>query len=336
MRAMPKLETPAPVEVIGAGYYLPERILTNADLERMVDTSDEWIVERTGIHERRIADDSMSTSDMAVLAAQKALDNAQLSAEDLDMIICATITPDMMFPSTACLVQRGIEARNAFAFDISAACTGFIYAMATAYSYLASGYVGNALIIGAEKLSAITDYKDRNTCVLFGDGAGAVVVKRTDRTGHGIRDFILESDGRNAHWLQVPAGGSRMPASTKSIGERLHYISMEGREVFKFAVTAMKRTTVRIAERNNLKAEEITWLIPHQANKRIIDAAAEALGLDQSHIHYNIHKYGNMSAASTAVGLAEVVLHNNLKEGDYLLLVAFGAGMTWGSLLIRW
>ena len=336
MRLPPKLEAPVPVRIAGVGYYLPERILTNADLEKMVDTTNDWIIERTGIHERRIAPPEMSTSDMGVKAATAALGNAGMKAEDLDMIICATVTPDMMFPSTACLVQRGIDARAAFAFDLAAACTGFIYALATAYVHLASGYVRNVLVIGAEKLSAITDYKDRNTCVLFGDGAGAAILTRADTPGHGIIDYILESDGRNADWLKVHAGGSRMPASTKSIGERLHYISMEGREVFKFAVTAMKRSTVRIAERNNIKAEDITWLIPHQANKRIIDAAAEALGLDKSRIHYNIHKYGNMSAASTAVGLAEVVLNNHLEPGDNLVLVAFGAGMTWGSLLIRW
>jgi 3-oxoacyl-[acyl-carrier-protein] synthase-3 len=336
MRSLPELGKPVPVGVVGAGYYLPDRILSNADLEKMVDTSDQWIVERTGIRERRIADPNVSTSDMAVFAAKAALEHAAMQAEEIDMIICATVTPDMLFPSTACLIQKGIDARNAFAFDISAACTGFIYAMATAYTYLASNYVDSVLVVGAEKMSSITDYEDRNTCVLFGDGAGAVVLKRIDKPGHGIIDFILESDGRNAHWLQVPAGGSRMPASTRSIGERMHYISMEGREVFKFAVTAMKRTTVRIAERNNIGADDLTWLIPHQANKRIIDAAAAALGLSQDRIHYNIHKYGNMSAASTAVGLAEVVLHNNLEEGDTLLLVAFGAGMTWGSILIRW
>jgi len=324
------------VGVIGAGYYLPERILTNKDLEQMVDTSDEWIVERTGIHERRIAPPEMSTSDMGVLAAKAALRNAGLTGNDIDMIICATVTPDMMFPSTACFIQRGIEARESFAFDITAACTGFIYALATAYAYLASGYVHNVLVVAAEKLSAFTDYEDRNTCVLFGDGAGAVVLSKINKPGHGIIDFILESDGRLANLLQVPAGGSRTPASTSSIGERMHYISMEGREVFKFAVTAMKRTTVRIAERNGIKAEDIRWLIPHQANKRIIDAAAEALGLDASRIHFNIHKYGNMSAASTAVGLAEVVLNNGLKDGDIILMVAFGAGMTWGSVLIKW
>lgn len=252
------------------------------------------------------------------------------------MIICATVTPDMQFPSTACLIQKGLGARDAFAFDVAAACTGFIYALANAYTFIACGYVKNVLVVGAEKLSSITDYQDRNTCVLFGDGAGAAVLTRSTTPGHGIIDFILESDGRNAHWLQVPAGGSRTPASTRSIGERMHYISMEGREVFKFAVTAMKRTVVRIAERNNLKAEDITCLIPHQANKRIIDAAAKALGLDAARIHFNIHKYGNMSAASTAVGLAEVVQERHPQPGDNLVLVAFGAGMTWGSLLIRW
>jgi len=336
MELPPQVKNPVPIAIRGAGYYLPDRVLTNADLERMVETSDEWITERTGIKERRVADPAMSTSDMAICAAKRALANANMQPGEIDMIICATITPDMQFPSTACLIQKGIEARGAFAFDVSAACTGFIYALANAYTFIASDYVKNVLVIGAEKMSSITDYTDRNTCVLFGDGAGAVVLSRTDNPGHGIVDFILESDGRNALWLQVPAGGSRIPASTSSIGERMHYISMEGREVFKFAVTAMKRTTVRIAERNNLKAEDITWLIPHQANKRIIDAAAAALGLDASHIHFNIQKYGNMSAASTAVGLAEVILEKKPKAGDHLLLVAFGAGMTWGSLLIRW
>ena len=336
MRLPKKIESTVPVEIVGTGFYLPERVLTNADLEKIVDTSNDWIVDRTGICERRIAPPDMSTSDMAIKAAAAALDKAQLRGEDLDMIICATITPDMQFPSTACLIQQGIDARNAFAFDISAACTGFIYALATAYTYLASGCAHNVLIVGAEKLSAVTDYEDRNTCVLFGDGAGAAVLKRTENEGHGVIDFILESDGRNAHWLEVPAGGSRKPASHQTVDAHEHFTRMMGREVFKFAVTAMKRTTVRIAERNGLAAEDITWLIPHQANKRIIDAASGAMGLDQSRIHYNIHKYGNMSAASTAVGLAEVVAFNNLQPGDYLVLVAFGSGMTWGSALIRW
>jgi len=336
MRLPLKLDAAVPVEIVGTGYYLPDRVLTNADLEKMVDTNNDWIVERTGIYERRIADPDMATSDMAINAAKIALEKAGLSGDEVDIVICATITPDMQLPSTACLIQKAIDARNAFAFDVNAACTGFIYAMATAYSYLASGCARNALVVGAEKLSSITDYKDRNTCVLFGDGAGAAVIKRTDNPGHGIIDFILESDGRNSHWLQVPGGGSRKPLTAENLGERSQYINMAGREVFKFAVTAMKRTTVRIAERNGLEAEDITWLIPHQANKRIIDAASGALGLDQSRIHYNIHKYGNMSAASTAVGFAEVVENNNLQPGDYLLLVAFGAGMTWGSLLIKW
>ena len=336
MKKIPKLETHVPVEVIGAGYYLPERIMTNKELEDLVNTSNEWIVERTGIHERRVATENEYTSTLATQAAKKAIENAGITPEDIDMIVCSTITPDMQFPSTACLIQEAIGAKNAFAYDITAACTGFIYALSTAYMYLASDYVKHVLVIGAEKMSSITDYTDRNTCVLFGDGAGAVVLKRTENKGHGFVDFILESDGRKAHYLEVPAGGSKTPASLKSIGKKMHYISMEGREVFKFAVQAMKRTTVKIAERNNLSADDITWLIPHQANKRIIDAAAQALGLDKSKIHFNIQKYGNMSAASTAVGLAEVILNNNLKSDDYLLLVAFGAGMTWGSTLIRW
>jgi len=336
MKNLPKLEKKVPVEIVAAGYYLPDKVLTNADLEKMVDTNNEWITERTGIHERRIAAPDVATSDMAILAAKAALENAKMDAEEIDLIVCGTITPDMQYPSTACFIQRGIGARNAFAFDLSAACTGFIYALATAYMYLSNDYIKTALVVGAEKLSTITDYKDRNTCVLFGDGAGAVILKRTENEGHGIMDFILESDGRNANWLEVPGGGSRNPATKETIDQRLHYTKMRGREVFKFAVTAMKRTTVRIAERNDLKAEDITWLIPHQANKRIIDAAAQALGLDRKKIHYNIHKYGNMSAASTAVGLAEVILNNDLQKGDYLLLVAFGAGMTWGSALIKW
>jgi len=336
MKKIPKLETHIPVEIIGAGYFLPEKIMTNKDLEKLVDTDNEWIIERTGIHERRVANENEYTSTLGSEAAKKAIENAGISPEDIDVIICSTITPDMQFPSTACLIQEAIGARNAFAFDITAACTGFIYALSTAYMYLASDYAKHVLVIGSEKMSSITDYTDRNTCVLFGDGAGAVVLKRTEKEGCGFVDFILESDGRKAHLLEVPAGGSKTPASLKSIGKRMHYISMEGREVFKFAVQAMKRTTVKIAERNNISADEITWLIPHQANKRIIDAAAQALGLDRNKIHFNIQKYGNMSAASTAVGLAEVILNNDLKEGDYLLLVAFGAGMTWGSTLIRW
>lgn len=336
MKLPPKLTPTVSVGIAGAGYYLPERVLTNAELEKMVDTNDTWIVERTGIKERRVAETNMATSDMAVHAAKDALERSGVDAEDIDLIICATITPDMQYPSTACLIQREIGARHAFAFDISAACTGFIYALATAYGYFSAGVVQNVLVVGAEKMTSITDFTDRNTCVLFGDGAGAVVLSKGDDPERGIRDFILESDGRNAHWLTLPAGGSRMPASANTVKNNMHFTKMKGREVFKFAVQAMKRTTVRIAERNELTADDITWLIPHQANKRIIDAAAKAMGLSQDRIHYNIHKYGNMSAASTAVGLAEVVTHNNLQPGDYLVLVAFGAGMTWGSALIRW
>lgn len=323
------------VGVLGLGYYLPERILTNTDLEQMVDTSDEWITTRTGIKQRRIADEKEATSDLAKIAALRCIESAGLKPEQVELIIVATITPDMLFPSTACIVQGKIGASNASCFDVSAACAGFIYAIAVAEQFVKSGAVNNALVIGAEKLSTITDWKDRSTCVLFGDGAGACLLGKV-REG-GILSIHLGSDGRLCDILNIPAGGSRLPASHKTVNERLHYIKMEGSELFKQAVVIMADAAKIAAKKAGLNsAKEIDFVIPHQANLRILNAVAKRLGLSEDKIFLNIERFGNMSSASTAVALAEADEQNKLKKGDIVLLDAFGGGLVWGAIILKW
>ncbi len=321
--------------ITGTGSYLPTNVVTNDDLAQKVDTSDEWIQSRTGIKERRILAEAEATSDMCIKAAERALEDANISADKLDLIVVGTVTPDMLFPSTACLVQDKIGAKNATAFDVSAGCTGFIYALATGSKFLEAGFYKNALIIGSDAVSRVIDWSDRSTCVLFGDGAGAVVLQASD-SEEGIIGSYLRSDGGGSHYLHLPAGGSRLPATEKTINDTLHSLKMEGREVFKFAVRAMEEATLKVLTENNLSLEEIDHLIPHQANIRIIESSLKRLGLAEEKVFVNLHKYGNMSGASVPVALDEAARQGKFKKGDLLVLVAFGAGLTWGSSAIRW
>lgn len=329
------MDKPKRVGIIGLGHYLPERVVTNADLERMVDTSDEWITTRTGIKQRRLADKGTATSDIAALAAAEALKDAGLNPKDLELIIVGTITPDMQFPSTACLVQAKIGAAGAAAFDVSAACSGFIYAIAVAEGLIKTGQYKNALVIGAEVLSSIVDWQDRNTCVLFGDGAGAAVLAPVDEGG--ILSVHLGADGNGAELLNVPAGGSRIPADIDTVKNKMHYLKMSGNEVFKLAVKAMADAADKAAKKAGITSVEgIDLIIPHQANIRILMAVANRLKLPESKLFLNVEKYGNMSSASTAVALYEAVKTGKVKKGDNILLVAFGAGLTWAGSVIKW
>ncbi|HAE92524.1 beta-ketoacyl-ACP synthase III [Tissierella praeacuta] len=323
------------VGISGVGSYVPEKVVTNNDLSKIVETSDEWIIERTGIHERRIASDNMATSDMATIAAKNALEDANIKSKDIDLIIVATVTSDHAFPSTACIIQKNIGAVNAAAFDINVGCSGFVYGLSIGESFIKSGMYKKVLVIGAETLSKIVDWGDRNTCVLFGDGAGACVLEKCEE-GFGILSIELGSDGNNGEVLTQPAGGSRIPASIDTIESKLHFIKMDGKEVFKFAVRVMEKTSINTLKKANLELNDLDFLIPHQANMRIIDAAAKKLKLEKDKICVNLNKYGNMSSASIPVALNEAVKDNRIKKGDNILLVAFGAGLTWASMVIRW
>ncbi|USG68395.1 ketoacyl-ACP synthase III [Brevibacillus ruminantium] len=323
------------VGILATGSYTPEKVLSNFDLEKMVDTSDEWIVTRTGIRERRISEPNQASSDLALEAAKKALAKANISAEQLDMIIVGTVTPDTMFPSTACILQEKLGAKKAAALDVSAACTGFLYAIATGSQFIANGLYRYVLVVGVETLSKITNYKDRNTCVLFGDGAGAAVLGPV-KDGFGFQAFELGADGSGGALLSQPAGGSRIPASSESIANDLHYISMAGGEVFKFAVRVMNSATEAVLDKSGLTKEDIDLLVPHQANKRIIDSAVQRFGLSEDKVAINLHRYGNMSSASIPVALDEAIQEGRVKEGDNIVLVGFGGGLTWGASLLKW
>ncbi|MBU0709878.1 MAG: ketoacyl-ACP synthase III [Candidatus Omnitrophica bacterium] len=322
------------VGIIGVGEYLPKKVLTNADLEKMVDTSDEWITTRTGIKQRRMVGRGEATSDLAIKAAKRAIAETSIKPEELDLIIVATITPDMAFPSVACLLQNALHAKHAISFDISAACAGFVYAIAVAQQFIARGGCRNALVVGAEVLSSITDWKDRNTCVLFGDGAGAAVL--AEAKSGGILSTYLGSDGSKADLLRLPGGGSRHPATQATIKKRLHFIKMQGNELFKLAVTTMANAAQQALKRAGMECKDIDMVIPHQANMRIILAMAKKLGLAKEKIYFNIAKYGNMSSASTATALCEAVKEGRIKKGDVVLLDAFGSGLVWGACVIRW
>lgn len=322
------------VGIIGTGKYVPEKILTNKELEQIVDTNDEWIVTRTGIKERRIAADEQATSDLAYEASLVALKNANINVSDLDLIIVATITPDKFFPSTACIVQQKLGA-TCPAFDLSAACSGFTYGLSTAYSFVAAGQYNKVLVIGAETLSRITDYTDRNTCILFGDGAGAVVVGEVE-PHRGFKSFVLGADGSGGELLKIDAGGSRFPASIDTIENRQHYLKMAGSEVFKFAVRVMGNSSEEAIEKAGLQKSDIDFLIPHQANIRIINSALERLKLTEENAIINVDQYGNMSSASIPVALAEAAEQGRLNEGDAICLVGFGAGLTWGASVLIW
>jgi 3-oxoacyl-[acyl-carrier-protein] synthase-3 len=316
--------------------YVPPRVLTNADLEKMVETSDEWILQRTGIRERHIVDPGVATSDLAVAAATQAIARAGLTPADIDFIVVGTTTPDMLFPSTACLVQDRIGAPRAWGYDLFAACSGFTYALTTAAHLVTGGASRHALVIGADVMSSIIDYTDRTTCVIFGDGAGAVVVEPSDDPEIGIIDFENYVDGSGGSALCMPAGGSRRPASRETVEQRLHYVKQDGQTVFKFAVRNTEEACRRILERNGVRPEEIDLFVSHQANRRIILSAAEKLGVPPEKVIINIEKYGNTTAATIPLALDDAVAQRLLKRGDLVLMVSVGAGFTVGALLLRW
>jgi 3-oxoacyl-[acyl-carrier-protein] synthase-3 len=324
-----------PCSITGVGSYVPERIMTNAELEKLVDTSDEWITTRTGIKERRIAAAGEFTSDLGAEAARRAMEMAGITADQIDLIIVASITPDMPFPNTASLVQQKIGARRVPAFDIEAACSGFLYALEVGQNFIAARTFETVLVIGAEKLSAITNWKDRNTCVLFGDGAGAAVLQNRANS-HGLLTTALGADGSKAELLSMPGGGSRCPASAQTVADGLHFLRMDGKETFKNAVQAMCSAAKEVLARCEIDITRIKCVIPHQANRRIIDAVGERLGATPEQIFVNLHKYGNTSAASVAIALDEAVRSGIVQRGDLILIVAFGAGLTWGAAVIEW
>lgn len=321
-------------KITSVGHFLPEQILTNEDLEKMVDTNDEWIRTRTGIHERRILKDpEKATAFMATEAASEALDRAGVDAGDVDAIIVATVTPDFIFPATACLVQKRLGADRAYGFDLSAACSGFIYALTTGAMMIESGRHEKVLVIGADKMSSIIDYTDRTTCILFGDAAGAVLLEPSDDET-GIIDFIHHSEGDEERQLYQQGGGSRFPASEETVRERMHFLRQEGRSVFRRATEAMADVSEQIMEKNDLTGDDVAWLVPHQANKRIIDATARRMGLSSEKVMINIQKYGNTTAATIPLCLYD--WKDELNRGDNLILSAFGGGFTWGAVYLKW
>ncbi len=321
--------------IAGVGTYVPERVLTNAQLKEMVDTSDEWICSRSGIRERRIASPDQTTSELAVVAAKRALADAEVTPEEVDLVLVATNTPDMYFPATACLVQERIGAQYAGAFDLAAGCTGFIYATAVGSQFIATGSYRTVLIIGAENLSKITNWKDRNTCILFGDGAGAAVLQPATE-GSGILAFKLWADGAGASYLTLPAGGSKCPATRETVDGKMHYIHMKGRKVFKFAIKIMGEAAEEVLAEAGLSKSDIDFFIPHQANIRIIDSAAKRLGLPMEKVLVNVDRYGNTSTASIPLALEEAVHSGRIKKGDNIIMVGFGAGLSWGAIAVRW
>ncbi len=331
------MEQISTIQVTGTGSFLPDSVLTNQDLEKMVDTSDEWIITRTGISERRIAKNGLTTSDMAAMAAQKALEKAGRKPEEIDVIIVATVTSDYMFPSTACLVQKKIGAVNAAAFDLSAACSGFLYALISGFAYINSGCYKNVLIIGAESLSKITDWTDRSTCVLFGDGAGAVVLEQNNiSNATKVLYKCLGADGSGSYMLEVPAGGTAKPASAETVNNREHYIKMKGNELYKWAVNKMKDLVEESIVKSGISCEDIKYIIPHQVNIRIIEGALKRLNIPIEKVIINLDRYGNTSSASIPIALDELNRNGNLKKGDIIVLVAFGSGLTWAACTLKW
>ena len=323
------------VGIIGIGSFVPEKILTNKDLEKIVDTNDEWISERTGIKVRHIVADGENTSDIAAKAAERALKDAGLTADDIDLIVVATATPDMLFPATACLVQNKLKAGKAAAYDLAAGCSGFMYAIVTASQFIKTGLYKHVLVIGAESLSRILDWTDRNTCVLFGDGAGAVVLGEVPE-GYGILGSNLGADGSGGDLLCLPAGGTSRPATEATVRERLHFVHMAGNEVFKFAVKVMGEAALNALEHAKIDTSEVDWLIPHQANIRIIQSAAKRLKMPMEKVIVNVDKYGNTSSASIPIALEEAIHDGRIKSGQVIAMVGFGAGLTWASAVMRW
>jgi 3-oxoacyl-[acyl-carrier-protein] synthase III len=330
---MPAKGVVVPAEIVGLGTAVPRYVLTNADLEQLVDTNDQWITERTGIKERRIAGPGESTSILGKLAAERALASAGLHPDDVDLLIVATASPDYPLPSAACILQLELGMQRGAAMDVIAGCAGFVYGLATASQFVASGAFGTALVVGAETLSRICDYRDRGTCILFGDGAGAAVLRRGEQ---GIRGFSLGSDGGRSRLLMTPAGGSRFPATAATVADRRHYIVMEGREVFKGAVTAMAASSLEAIRGSGLEPGDIDLVVPHQANQRIIEATARRLKVPMTDVVTNIARYGNTSAASIPIAMAEAWEHGQVRPGQRLLLTAFGAGLAWGSMVLDW
>lgn len=323
------------VGIIGVGSYLPEKIMTNKDLEKIVDTSDEWIVDRTGIKERRIVDAGVATSDLGALAAKEALLNAGVTADEIDLIIVATATPDMFFPSTACLVQNLINATKAAAFDLSAGCSGFAYGLVVGSQFIQTGLYKKVLVIGAETMSKVLDWTDRNTCVLFGDGAGAVVLSEVPE-GYGILGMELGSDGSGGDLLNMPAGGSRNPATAETVAQRMHTLQMSGSDVFKFAIKVMGEAAVKALDNAGLAPEDVDCFVPHQANIRIIQSAAKRLKLPMEKVVVNVDKYGNTSSGSIPIALNEAIKDGKINNNDIVVLVGFGAGLTWASCVMKW
>ena len=327
----PKLRN---ANITAVGKYLPKNILTNADLEKMVDTNDEWIRTRTGIQERRIVDKGEASVEMSVNAIQQILDSRNLDPTEIGAIIVGTVTPDMLFPSCAALIQHRIGATNAWGYDLSAACSGFIFALQSGSALIESGQCEKVLIVGVDTMSSILDYEDRNTCILFGDGAGAVLLEPSEE--YGVIDAIMRVDGGGGDYLKMPAGGSLHRASHETVDKKMHYIQQDGRTVYKFAVKGMADISYEVASRNNLTNDDIDLFIPHQANKRIIDAAAKRLGLPDEKVLINISKYANTTAGTIPIGIVEAVETKRLKKGDNLILASFGAGFTWGATYIKW
>lgn len=328
---------PRTAYIRSVGRYLPERRLTNQDFEKMVSTTDEWILTRTGIRERRILEPGLGSSFMAARAAKECLERAGTAPEEIDAIIVGTVTPDMLFPATACLVQREIGARRAWGFDLSAGCSAFVFALTTGAQMIEAGRYDKVLVIGSDVMSTIVDYEDRNTCVLFGDAAGAALLEPCPEDGYGILDFVQYMDGSGEEFLHMKAGGSRRPASYETVKNKEHYVYQAGRQVFKYAVTGTADVCAEILERNNLTGDDVALFIPHQANLRIIEASAKRMKIDKSKVIVNIDRYANTTAGTIPLCLYEVVVERNcVSKGDYLVMSAFGAGFTWGSALLRW
>ncbi len=321
--------------ITAVGEFVPDKVLSNADLEKMVDTSDEWIKTRTGISERRILGKE-PTSYLAINAAKNLMERYNVKPEEIDLVIVATVTPDMFFPSTNCIVSEAIGAVNAWGFDLIAACSGFIFALTTGVQFIESGKHKKVLVIGSDKMSSITNYKDRNACILFGDAGACVLLEPAENNKYGIMDSILHCDGRGKKYLYMLGGGSLNPASYETVDKGMHYIYQDGQVVFKDAVKGMADVSVEIMKKNNLKSDDISYLVPHQANMRILTACASRMGLSQDKVMVNIYKYGNTTAATIPLCLSEYHAKGKIKKGDYLVLSSFGAGYTWGSILVRW
>ena len=329
------MSKPVRAKISALGTYLPPRVLTNSDLEKMVDTSNEWILERVGIRERHIADNGVAASDMAVLAVQNLLESHPFDLQEVDLIIVGTVTPDMMYPSTACLVQHKLGIKNTWGFDVSAGCSGFVYALNTGVKFVESGQYKKVLVIGADKNSAMTDYTDRAVCIIFGDGAGAVLLEPSE-DGAGVIDHVAQIEGAGGKFLYMPGGGSLNPATHETVNQKMHYIHQDGQQVFKYAVKKMAEMTERVLEKNNLSGKDVDCFIAHQANKRIITATADRLGMPLEKVVINIDRFGNTTAGTIPIAMQTAVQENKLKKGDLLLIAAVGAGFTAGASLIRW